>query len=217
MFIKTPPNFFSSRFQHFHFFLIGNDDQVPIDDLNFRVIQLQQTELRQSLKLASKGEMPLLPFLNHRSVQRSLQGFVYSKNGATVFLAVGANTCIIKNINTKLGSVNGSTGIVKNFFYRDAESAPRLPYAVICDIKDYLGPPFFNGLGRDKWIPIKTYKASWGDGGEKTREQYPIALSWGVNPWKVQGSTFRCPIVIDLGVREMNHGISYVLMSRATD
>ena len=38
-----------------------------------------------------------------------------------------------------------------------------------------------------------------------------------MTPWIAQGSTSLCPIVIDFGVREKTHGVSYVSMSRATD
>ena len=112
-----------------------------------------------NIKILKELKKPILRIdaKHDRESSKNCSNSIAENLSATLFMAVGAKISIIKNINTKLGLVNGSTGIVKDFFYREGEKAPQLPYAIICEIKDYMGSPFFNGLGREKWVPIKTY------------------------------------------------------------
>ena len=49
----------------------------------------------------------------------------------------------------------------------------------------------------------------------KFRTQIPITLGWGWTFWKVQGSTFLCPVVCHLGDKEIEHGLTFVGVSRA--
>ena len=63
---------------------------------------------------------------------------------------------ILWNINRSLRLVNGATGIVQDFMFRDNDSAPSLPYCIIVECVNYKGPPSFTGLGKEKWVPIRT-------------------------------------------------------------
>ena len=44
----------------------------------------------------------------------------------------------------------------------------------------------------------------------------PLRLAWAWTIWKAQGQTIRNKIILNLGTREKEHGLSYVGFSRAT-
>jgi len=44
----------------------------------------------------------------------------------------------------------------------------------------------------------------------------PLRLAWAWTIHKSQGQTMRCKIVLNLGRKEMDHGLTYVAISRAT-
>ena len=44
----------------------------------------------------------------------------------------------------------------------------------------------------------------------------PLRLAWAWTIHKSQGQTMRCKIVLNLGKKEMDHGLTYVAISRAT-
>jgi len=50
-----------------------------------------------------------------------------------------------------------------------------------------------------------------------TRSMVPLRLSWAWTVWKAQGQTMRGKIVVHLGSTEVEDGLTYVAMSRATD
>ena len=59
----------------------------------------------------------------------------------------------------------------------------------------------------------------WGvEDNEKTytRKQFPLRLAWAITIHKSQGTTIRGKYCVDLGTKEMNHGMTYVAFSRAT-
>ena len=99
----------------------------------------------------------------------------------TTFIAVGAKVMILWNINTSLGIVNGTTEIIKDFMFKDDDSAPSLPYCIIVECVNYKGPPSFTWLGKEKWVPIRT---GWGKGNKCSRENFPVQLAWALSVWK---------------------------------
>ena len=110
---------------------------------------------------------------------------------------------------------NGQVGTVKDFLYPVGKNQPSIPVAVIIDFPDYKGPPFFTNPGQETWVPIMARTHTWGKFRNKFRTQIPITLGWGWTFWKVQGSTFVCPVVCHLGDKEVEHGLTFVGVSRA--
>ena len=125
---------------------------------------------------------------------------------------------LLWNTNTPLGLVNGSTGTVIDFVFREGQKAPQLPFAIICEFQDYKGPPFFTGEERTKWVPMRPEKYEFTDSESMNhfREQYPLCLAWALTIWKAQGMTIRGKVVLELDDKEKTTAQSYVAMSRAT-
>ena len=92
------------------------------------------------------------------------------------------------------------------------KNAPSLPLAIIMDFNEYKGPPFFTGLGKEKWVPILTEEYKWGDDGKEDhyRIQFPICLALALTVWESQGLTISGLLAFQLGDTEKEHGISFV-------
>jgi len=138
----------------------------------------------------------------------------------TLCVIYGAKVMLLWNIALQLGLVNGSIGTVIDFIYRNSHRAPMLPYAVIINFPDYKGPPCFSGAGREKWVPLRASKFDFEDSdGQHYREQFPIALCWGLTVWKAQGMTVPTgtKLSVVLGDKERCTGITYVAVSRNED
>jgi len=137
-----------------------------------------------------------------------------------LFLAYGAKLMLLWNISLKHGLVNGSIGIVEDFIYSTGKKAPALPYALVVNFPEYNGPPFFEGNGREHWVPLRTQKYQFDDmEGSHYREQFPISLCWGLTTWKAQGVTVKkgTKLFVDLGDKERTTGVTYVGLSRNED
>ena len=139
-------------------------------------------------------------------------------------------------ITTNLCSsvVNGSRGIVQDLVFEEGAKLPALPLIVWTEIDTYTGPSFFpNGSGRDKWFPIRPITHTWwsnkkkgtdvevetmdgNDWEENSRTMLPMKLCWALTIWKAQGQTMRSKIVLHLGSKEKDHGLTYTAFSRAT-
>lgn len=71
------------------------------------------------------------------------------------------------------------------------------------------------------WVPIHPMQAQEyrrgtnGKYDENTREMMPLGLAWGWTNWKSQGTTIDHKLVINLGKKESEHGLTYVAFSRA--
>ena len=129
-------------------------------------------------------------------------------------------------ITTNLCSsvVNGSRGIVKDIVYEEGRS-------VWTEIDTYSGPTYFPGdEQRKKWFPIIPITHTWHsdrkgvrsssidgiDWEESTRTMLPLRLSWALSIWKAQGQTIKSKIVLHLGTKEKEHGLTYTAFSRST-
>jgi hypothetical protein len=151
---------------------------------------------------------------------------------------------LLWNINISLGLVNGSTGHIIGFIYKDGKKAPEMPHSIIIHFNDYKGPPFFPNVGckqyknmsvdplipewvliipppalRDKWVPILASEYKWGtsvndEDPSHSRKQFPICLAWALTVWKAQGMTIKGLVRFLLGDKEKQHGLTYVGMSR---
>jgi len=135
----------------------------------------------------------------------------------TLFLSYRSKILLLWNVALQLGLVNGSTGTVIDFMYREGEAAPSLPYAVIIDFPEYSGPPFFSSDGREKWVPLRASKFNFeSSDANHYRMQFPISLSWGLTVWKAQGMTVPngTKLYAVLGDKERSAGLTYVALSR---
>lgn len=130
---------------------------------------------------------------------------------------------LTKNVWQIAGLCNGATGIVKEIIYDDNNPAPGLCSCVIVDFGDtYVGEPFFDDDDSKKgWVPIFPTTAEWetveGD-SRKThaRTMIPLRLSYAWTIWKSQGQTIRNKVVVHLGDKEKEHGLTYTAFSRVT-
>ena len=138
-----------------------------------------------------------------------------------IYVAKGAKVMLWWNINSSVGLVNGSTGIVIDWIFEQGTKPPDLPAVIIIEFDDYHGPPFFSEPNRAKWVPILPEKYQWPSNTleEDThfREQFPISLAWGLTVWKSQGMTIKSPLAYDLGKSEPEAGLTYVACSRMTN
>lgn len=136
-----------------------------------------------------------------------------------------AKIVLLHNLSANYGLVNGAVGEVKDFVYLNNDSPPNLPTYIIVDFPSYTGPSFFEEDNIDKrcWVILLPVTAKWkynfADHEHRnsmcSRTMFPIRLAWAWTPWKAQGSTFNCPIILHLGNKEREHGLTYTAMSRA--
>ena len=91
-----------------------------------------------------------------------------------------------RNLATDKGLVNGSVGFVKDIVY-DSDNDPSrfmMPKSIIVEFASYTGPPFFQGEGREKWIPLRPQK-QFIDRIKKTfRRQFPICMAYAITGHK---------------------------------
>lgn len=131
----------------------------------------------------------------------------------TIYLALGARVMLTKNIWPEKGLCNGSMGYVKHIVYKEGESPPSLPMAVIVKFdKGYVGPSFDHN--ENNLVPI-TPQACTSEslGEEHERQQLPLKLAWSITIHKSQGLTID-KAWVNLGSKESCAGLAYVALSR---
>lgn len=144
-----------------------------------------------------------------------------------LYLCVNAMVTLQINLCLAAGLVNGTEGLVKDIVYDDSSDGSdptRLPKFVMVDFgSKYTGPSFFpDDTSRRGWVPISPFKETCGKQKgpdrwiELSREMLPLRLSWAMTAWKSQGQTFLNNIILDLGSKEVEHGVTYVVFSRGT-
>ena len=96
---------------------------------------------------------------------------------------------------------------------------------VIVDFGDtYIGEPFFDNDDDDSkkgWVPIFLTAVEWetveGDSRKThSRTLIPLRLSYAWTIWKSQGQTIRNKVVVHLGDKEKEHGLTYTAFSCVT-
>jgi ATP-dependent DNA helicase PIF1 len=126
-----------------------------------------------------------------------------------VCLCKGARVMLSSNLWVDMGLVNGAMGTVHAICYRDGEAPPNLPVAVTVLFDRYHGPTLHDGT-----VPIVPLRRSWGSsGGQCSRLQLPLKLSWAVTIHKSQGLTLD-KATIDIGKKEFCAGLTFVAISR---
>ena len=131
---------------------------------------------------------------------------------------------LFHNLKQDSNLVNGSVGYVKDIVYEEGQGPPSLPSYVIVDFGDfYTGPNFFPEEEPEKkgWVPIKPTTMEWWGTENKakntyTRKQLPLRLAWAITIHKSQGITIHGKYCLDIGLKELNNGMTYVAFSRAT-
>ncbi|KAE8745952.1 hypothetical protein FOCC_FOCC007313 [Frankliniella occidentalis] len=128
-----------------------------------------------------------------------------------IYLSVGALVMLRANLWTKAGLVNGALGTVAAIVYADGQSPPnQLPFAVLVRFQRYTGPVIpvdgsFPTLPLTRTFKVKEVACS--------REQVPLRLAWGSTVHSAQGLTLD-RVVVNVGKREFQSGLSYVAMTR---
>lgn len=138
----------------------------------------------------------------------------------SLFLCRGAKIMLLWNLNSSIGLVNGATGTVKDWLYKQGLKAPALPDILVVEMDVYSGPRFFSGEGQEKWVPLLPEKHTWpssSGGNDHFRLQFPISLAWGLTVWKAQGMTITTKLGYNLGTTEPEAGLTYVALSRMTE
>ena len=156
---------------------------------------------------------------------KSMKDDVLGNLAAWLFLCVGSKVMLIRNY-LNLGLSNGTTGIVKEIVYEPGKSAPALPKFVLVDFgTSYTGSSFFpDDESKRGWFPVFPVKNTSytmnknGTNGfaEHSRTMLPLKLCWAWTIHKAQGMSIDNNLVVNLGDKEMDHGLTYVALSRVT-
>ena len=138
-----------------------------------------------------------------------------------IYLCKGAKVLLTKNIWQMGGLCNGACGVVREIIYDPLQPPPALPMCVVVDFGEaYLGQTFFpNDDTKSKWVPLFPHVTEWntpekGDVIQSSRKMFPIKLCYAWTIWKAQGQTITNNVVLSLGDREREHGLSYTAFSR---
>lgn len=104
-----------------------------------------------------------------------------------IYLSRGAKIVLTSNLWTEAKLVNGSQGTVEFLVFKEGKHpSTHLPDLVICKFPDYCGPSFVDN--KDKMVPLIPQTATWFDkGGQYSRTQFPLILSWALTIHKSQG------------------------------
>ena len=109
-------------------------------------------------------------------------------------LAIGARVMLRRNIDTKLGLVNGAIGTVTSI------SSQKLMVKF-----DHIDNPCTTELVRSKFLLTKSFFVY--------RKQFPVTVAYAVTIHKCQGLSLDCAIV-DLSSNVFCAGMAYVAISR---
>ena len=98
-----------------------------------------------------------------------------------------------------------------------------LSYVLLDFGEFYSGVNYFENNGPEKkdWVSIKHTTMEWWGVENKEKKTYmrtqlPLILAWAMTIHKSQGITINGKYYVDLGTKEMNHGMTYIAFSRAT-
>ena len=139
----------------------------------------------------------------------------------SIYLSVGSQIMLTNNEWVSAGLSNGSTGIVKDIIYDATTKDYAFPECIIIDFENcYKGPQIFESEERKTWYPLfpKTsfiWEPSKNGWIEHSRTMFALKLSWALSIHKSQGQTMKSKYSARLGDKEMDHGLTYVALSRA--
>ena len=130
-----------------------------------------------------------------------------------ISIAIGAKVMLRSNLYVSAGLTNGSIGTVHGILYNPQLPGPNsLPTAVCVNFPEYQGNPW--NPRHPKVVPIPPFTATWPKGTQVySRTQIPLSLAFATTIHKSQGWT-KSRIVVDIGKKELNCGLSFVAFSR---
>ena len=133
-------------------------------------------------------------------------------------LVKGCKVMITRNVSYLHGLANGTRGTVVGFVYPSDCSWDDFPEAIIVDVPDYNGPPFYES--EPKWVPILSMTETRNNG--ESRTQFPLVAGFALTINKAQGLTLEEGVVVSLRssstkfVPASKHGLAFVAMTRST-
>ena len=137
-------------------------------------------------------------------------------------LCVGYRVMLTRNLWSEKGLVNGAQGTVFDMSWANGVTDPRatLPEVIMVVFDHYTGPPFTmpDGSVLQKGgklvVPILPVEHDFQvQGGDCSREQFPLVVSYAITVHKSQGITL-ARAVCDLSTPDFTLGLSYVAVSR---
>ena len=144
----------------------------------------------------------------------------------TCILAVGCSVILSKNQEslTSFGLNNGSPGICRSILYKQDQSPPALPLAVVVEFESYTGPPWLHN--HPKLVPIPVNEAHCDYDCCCTRVGIPLMPSYALPIAKVQGRTIgkgkaathlRVKLQSKITMEQLCLGLSYTAFSRCQE
>ena len=198
----------------------GNDEEITyLFTTNAKVDN-------HNAKMLKKLNKPIaLIEAQHTGNSKKMNSNAFMGLQSFLFLSIFAKVVMTSNICQPAGLCNGATGTVMDIIYDEGTLAPSLPKFVWVDFGEkYKGPSFFpNDEMRRGWVPVHPFTAKeWtytsnSTYQEHTRTMLPLKLAWAWTVWKAQGQMMRGKVIIELGPREPEHGITYTAFSRVTE
>jgi ATP-dependent DNA helicase PIF1 len=171
-----------------------------INSRNDVIEKLNMSELK---KLAIETKNPIVLFTAKKEKTGDIDEYIY-KNifdkislAEKLYLTIGANVVLIKNLDVENGICNGSRGVLREFITKN-----NTPVGVIIQFKNGATMPIY----------AEPYEAFNNGGSKITITQLPILLCWGLTGHRAQGLTLD---FIKIGLDNcFAHGLFYSIISR---
>ena len=163
-----------------------------------------------------RAPVTLIKAFNSNSRARRISADHFCGLENSLFLAVGAEVVLTKNLWINAGLVNGAKGTVRAIVYEEGKSIGTIPETIFVEFYEFRGTPDQQmfGPGRHNWIPINPLTMHHPCPGSLIhRTQFPLRLAYAMTIHKSQGSTLD-KVVVELGKSERSLGMSFVALSR---
>jgi ATP-dependent DNA helicase PIF1 len=171
-----------------------------INSRNDVIDKLNMDELK---KLARETKEPIVVFTAKKEkigdVDDYSFGHIFDKVSLAekLYLTIGANVVLIKNIDVENGICNGSRAVVREFIIKG-----KIPIGVIIQFKNGASLP----------ILAEPYDIKMPNGNKISITQLPILLCWGLTGHRAQGLTLD---FVKVGLDNcFAHGLFYSIISR---
>ncbi|KAE8751258.1 hypothetical protein FOCC_FOCC002086 [Frankliniella occidentalis] len=178
-----------------------------------RLEVLHHNRLRlENLKDENNCLCPIARIPSLHNCKSASSGSIDDAEGLPPVLYLSKCSRVMLNINTwtEKGLVNGAMATVVDILYHENCCPPNvLPAVIICKLGNYDGPSV------DGLVPIIPVTKSWKDksGQSCTRTQFPLTLCFVCCIHKSQSLSLQ-KAYVNIGVKEMSTGISYVGITR---
>ena len=131
-------------------------------------------------------------------------------------VARGASVVLTSNLWPQAKLLNGSRGTVTYIVFGEGKGpGDGLPDLLVVTFPKYTGPPYIPG--EPGTVPVVVQLADWKEGKTRClRTIFPLILGFSITIHKSQGQTIEQPLVLDVGPKEFELGLSYTGSSRTT-